>query len=212
MASTRRRSALRGETVEAWPDDPARVAGTLALVHRAGIDVRRELCAYAEKVDLRAHPWQAAQVVCALGLAAPEASWRACVDSLAERPWAPWTCLAAQARMDAEIMARCERPLVESLRTKPPHIGGMGMSDAPETALTAITIEALARVRSRAAEEAVNRGQAFLRRWQFDPEVPAALEPALARGAFPASPIASVLRCDVSGHALLALLGERAEP
>src|SRR5882724_3984622 len=118
----------------------------------------------------------------------------------------PWTCLAARARNDAEVMARCERPLVESLRSDPPHVGGAGRGEVPETALTAITVEALARLRSPAAENAVRRGQAFLRRWQAGADTPAALDPALARGAFPASPTASLLRCDVSGHALLALM------
>jgi hypothetical protein len=37
--------------------------------------------------------------------------------------------------------------------------------------------------------------------------MPAPLDPELADGAFPASPVfVDVLRCDVTGHALLALL------
>ena len=39
-----------------------------------------------------------------------------------------------------------------------------------------------------------------------DPDV---LDPSLARGAFPASPVVDVLRGDVTGHALLAMLASK---
>jgi hypothetical protein len=47
-----------------------------------------------------------------------------------------------------------------------------------------------------------------LRRWQLlGDRIPAALEPKLIRGAFPISPVVDAARCDVTAHALLALLG-----
>jgi hypothetical protein len=89
----------------------------------------------------------------------------------------------------------------------PPHVGGVGRAEVPETALTAIVVEALRESTSPEARRAVARGRAFLRRQKFGPDTPGWLDPTMARGAFAASPIASILRCDISGHALLALRG-----
>jgi len=91
-------------------------------------------------------------------------------------------------------MARCERPLVESLRSDPPHVGGAGSGEVPETALTAITVEALARLRSPSAQDAVCRGQAFLRRWQAGADTPAALDPARSLSGFANRELAALRR------------------
>ena len=47
---------------------------------------------------------------------------------------------------------------------------------------------------------------AFVRAHQLLPDrIPAALDPALALGAFRATPVDDTLRADITGHALLAL-------
>ncbi len=195
---------LRGEDVEGWPDDPAVVAGTLAFASQAGIDVMAPLATYASRPDLALDVWHAAQVVGALGRESPPALFRACVLDLERRPWAPWTALAARALGESKVVSRCERPLVESLRSSSPHLGGAGVTGVPEHALTAVSIEALAGLGSKSARDAVARGRAFLRRWQLGSGVSASLDPSACRGAFPVSPVVSLLRCDVTGHAILA--------
>ena len=181
------------------------VAGTLALASQAGIDLAEPLSQFAAKPELATNAWHAAQMVCVLGKRSPPQLVRACVADLDQRPWAPWTLLAARELGDAKLIARCERPLVEALRSQAPHLGGASVTNVPETALTAISIEALAGLRSKEAKSAVARGQDFLRRWQLRSSVSASLDPFLCRGAFPASPVASLLRCDITGHAVLAL-------
>jgi AMMECR1 domain-containing protein len=195
---------LAGQPAEAWPEDPPRLAGTLALAHLAGVRCDGGLSALAEEPSLLGAPWHAAQVACALGAAAPPRLWRACVAALARTPWAPWTALAAEARGDGETRARAERALIDSLRKSAPHAGGAAVTEVPELALTALAVEALARSRG-----SVRRGLTFLRRWQILPgRRPAALSP-VALGAFPASPVAALLRSDVTAHALTALLSAR---
>ena len=177
--------ALRGQPIEGWPREPAVAAGTLALAHMAGVDVRRALAEVAREDTSRASPWHAAQVVAALGLDAPEALWRACTDDLVARPWAPWTLLAARSRRDSEIADRAARALCESIRAAPPHEGGCGVVPVPETAVTALVVEALDGLPDAQARHAVTRGRAFLRRWQLvEGTVPALLDPSLACGAF----------------------------
>ena len=58
----------------AGPEDPDRVAGTLALCVMAGVPVEREL-----RASRATSPWHAAQVVAALGAQAPNELWRMCV-------------------------------------------------------------------------------------------------------------------------------------
>jgi hypothetical protein len=70
-------------------------------------------------------------------------------------------------------------------------------------ALTALVAEALAGSRHRAALRAA---RAFLGRVQIDARRRGSLDPSLGHGAFPLSPVADGLRCDVTAHALLALL------
>jgi hypothetical protein len=199
--------ALRGAPVEGWPETPAMVAGTLALAVRAGVDVRaplRELAGRAR--DLPSSPWHAAQVVSVLGAEAPAACWRACVRDLDRTPVAPWTALAARARGDGAVRARCEAALVDAVRARGPHVGGVSAAAGPELALTAMVITALRDSPTRAARAAVGRATAFLARWQFAPgRIPASVDPDRALGAFPLSPVHHALRTDVTAHALLAL-------
>jgi hypothetical protein len=160
---------------------------------------------HAARPELAQDAWHAGQVAYALGRRSPASLYRACVDDLETRPWAPWTALAAREMGDAKVVVTCERALVDALRSTAPHHGGASVTGIPEIALTAVAIEALAGLSSAAARHAVERGRAFLRRWQLGPRTSASLDPKVCRGAFPASPVASLLRCDVTGHALLAL-------
>jgi hypothetical protein len=199
-------AALAGRAVAGWPERLGMLAGTLALAALAGVRAPEALAAVARRPELAREPWHAAQVAAALGPDTPAALWRACVADLVERPFAPWTALAARARGDAATLARCERALAASVRREAPHAGGVDLAGVPQLAQTAAAVEALAGLPSRAAQAAVARGAAFLRRWQVRPgRVPAPLDPALAAGAFPASPVVDWLRADVTAHALLAL-------
>ena len=198
--------ALRGDEVEGWPADSATQAGTLALAHRAGIDCGRELTERAGADAVLAAPWHGAQVAAALGPAAPEALWRACVRDLSQRPWAPWTVLAARARGDTATIREGARALVASLRSSSPNEGGCSTTEVPETALTALVVEALDGLDDADARDAVRRGRRFLTRLQLlGEDLPAPLDPNLADGAFSASPVVDLLRCDIVAHALLAL-------
>jgi AMMECR1 domain-containing protein len=204
------RSALAGARAPDWPDDPAMVAGTLALAVLAGVQVVADLEAHARgaaKARLVQEPWHAAQVVAALGARAPDDLWSACVANLDARPWAPWTVMAASARGDRAVRARAARTVADALRPEPPHRGGASVTPVPETALTALSVEALAHHPAPWARAAAARGLAFLESIQLvGPRLYGALDPSLARGAFPATPVHSLLRGDVTGHALLAML------
>jgi hypothetical protein len=199
-------AAMRGHRVEGWPDDPAMAAGTLALAAMAGVDVEHDLASMASVDALRASPWHAAQVVAVLGPRAPDALWKACVDHLPKHPWAPWTAMAAEARDDVDARASTRMHLARSIRLRAPHAGGCATTEVPETALTAITVEALVSGRNAEERTAIDRAREFLLRRQLrSSNMPAPLDPHLALGAFVASPVADVLRCDVTAHALLAL-------
>jgi AMMECR1 domain-containing protein len=202
------RRALAGAAVEGWPAEPDRVAGTLALALLAGLPLRAELDAWlAAHPEVAASPWHAAQCVTALGPAAPAPLWRACLVDLAARPWAPWTAMAARARADGPALARCVPALVESVRASAPHRGGAAVTAIPETALTAVTVEALHGLDEEAARAARRRARRFLARWQITAARPSdTVPPRLTVGAFPASPVSSYLRADITAHALLALL------
>jgi hypothetical protein len=125
------------------------------------------------------------------------------VRDLDVRAWAPWTAIAARARGDAAVLARCAPALVASIRDRAPHAGGCSARPVPETALTAVTVEALAPL--AAARASVRRARAFLRAWQIPDEPAAPLLPEIAAGAFPASPVVELLRVDITAHAMLAL-------
>jgi len=99
------------------------------------------------------------------------------------------------------------RELTRAIRIADPHRGGVGVTRVPETALTAITVEALLGTRDTDARRAIKLGREFLTRMQLVPgRIPAALDPELAMGAFPASPIVDLLRGDIVAHATLALI------
>src|SRR5678815_4858846 len=96
--------------------------------------------------------------------------------------------MGARARGDGPIIERCARAIIGAIPR--------------ETALAAVAIEALLPLRSGEAKRAVREARAFvLARQVLD--VPAALHPHTL-GAFRASPIAPILRCDVTAHAALA--------
>jgi hypothetical protein len=199
-------AAMAGKTVGGWPTDRAVIAGTLALARMSGVDVTRELAAAARDDALRGSPWHAAQVVAVLGGEAPEALWSACVEALPSRPWAPWTLLAARARQDSQIVEQTARALCASIRASAPHEGGCAATSVPEIALTALVVEALDGLPDADARDALRRARRFLASSQLlQPAIPAPLEPELAHGAFPGSPVViDVLRCDVTAHALRA--------
>jgi AMMECR1 domain-containing protein len=203
------REGLAGRAPPGWPTDPFRVGGTLALALLAGANVEAELAQLArENADLGRVPWHAAQVVAALGPKAPAPLWQACVASLEREPWAPWTVLAARARGDRVVLERAEPALVSSVREASPHVGGVAehaTTHVPEIAITALTAEALAGSPDHAARAAVRRARAFLQRWQITERGPACAA-TTAFGAFPASPVSMLLRGDMTGHALGALL------
>jgi AMMECR1 domain-containing protein len=202
------REALSGVPVTAWPDHPAKVAGTLAHLVRAGVDVKAELLAMAVQEEVAHVPWHAAQVATALGPDAPESLVTACERDLVERPWAPWTVLASvRRRMSGDSLSRAVEALVDSIRKEGPHRGGVSRTEVPEVALTALTVEALRGVRQTGPVRAATaRGEEFIRSWQVGCEdAPAAFDLDSAVGAFLGSPISSGLRADVTGHALLAL-------
>jgi AMMECR1 len=203
------RGALRGAGVEGWPAERERVAGTIALACLAGVPLGKELAAFVAGDDLGASPWHAGQVVTALGKGAPERVWRTCVAALEANPngSAPWIATAAHARGEEGALDRAARGLEASIGRGRPHDGGARVTEVPELALTAVALEALAPLARPQARDAIARGRAFLARWQYVPgRVPAAIDPDLAQGAFPLSPIAPYARGDVTGHALLALL------
>lgn len=194
-------AAIQGRPVPGWPDDPALVAATLALVSLAGLDVRDALLEAARAPEVSRTPWYAAEVAAALGADAPEGVWEACVGGLDADPWAPWTAIAARARGDAGALARSEAALVASVRAYGAVFGDHG----PEVARTAATVEALAPFASEPARNAAARACGFLARVQLaelgEPDHPGAID-----GAFPALPGSDLLRTDVTAHALLALL------
>jgi AMMECR1 domain-containing protein len=200
------RAALTGSPIEGWPQDAAQVAGTLALMIRAGIPLRRELAAFVADHDVTRSPWHSAQVVVALGADAPEALWRACVADLDAHPWAPWTLLAADARGDLRVRERAARALVAGLRPEAPYRGAGTITAIPEVALTALAVEALATHPAPFSGAAARHARSFIARTQLvGDRVYGALDPSMAWGAFPTSPVVDWLRCDVTAHAVLAL-------
>ena len=200
--------ALAGRPIEQFPSEPALVAGTLALAVMSGIELSDALMAYATRPEVLAVPWHAAQVVAALGTRAPDALWDACKRHLEAEPWAPWTALAAKARGDTETFARATEALIAAVPEHGPHIGGVGPNSVPELARTAATVEALLTVDSAAARSARARARTFLLEHQLNGnDYIQAADPELVHGAFPQTPVHDYLQIDVTGHALLALVG-----
>jgi len=163
------------------------------------------LATYAESIDTKAcSPWHAAQAASVLGGRTPRGLWTLCERSLETRPLSPYTLLAACKRGDGPVIERCAHALVASIRERAPFEGGAELTPVPETALTAVTVEALSPLRGADVRRAVLAARRFvLARQVLD--VPPSMHPR-ALGAFRASPIAPILRCDVTGHATLAAL------
>jgi hypothetical protein len=202
-------SALQGNPPGHFPKQAALVAGTLALCLLAGIDCGGKLRELALAPELLADPWVAAQVSAALGTAAPRELFAAAVRDLDSSSWAPWTLLAAEARGDRVIFERAAEGLVQAVRADAPHRGGVGPG-VPEIARTAVTMECLCRVPSRAARNAVGRARQFLLEQQlFGASYARTPDPRWVSGAFPISPIQHFLQIDVTAHALSALVAGR---
>jgi hypothetical protein len=200
--------ALAGRAVDQFPSDPALVAGTLALAVMSGIELSDALKSYAVRPEVLAVPWHAAQVVAALGKLAPDALWLSCKRHLEVEPWAPWTALAAKARGDGETFARATEALIAAVPEHGPHAGGVGPNSVPELARTAATVEALLTVDSTAARSARARARSFLLEHQMNGNnCIFTANPELVHGAFPQTPVHDYLQIDVTGHALLALVG-----
>ena len=196
--------ALRGERVEDWPERDDVVLGTLALAARAGLSFHDELARRASHADVaKCSPWHAAQVASVLGETTPAPIWDRVVSSLDSRP-SPYALLAARARGDRDVTERATRAIVDSIRDAPPFVGGSSLTPIPETALTAAMIEALG---ARGPRRVLHRAGDFIRARQIL-DVPASLHPRTL-GAFRASPIAPVFRCDITAHAVLALCALR---
>src|SRR6188768_1238588 len=116
--------ALAGRPVDQFPNEPALIAGTLALAVMSGIELHDALSAYAAHPALLSVPWHAAQVVAALGSHAPEPLWESCKRHLEVEPWAPWTALAAKARGDGETFARATDALIDAVPESGPFPSG----------------------------------------------------------------------------------------
>ncbi len=204
------RAGLRGTRTEGWSDDPELIVATMALATLAGVPLARDLAEFVDGRHKPRNPWHAAQVVAALGPRAPGDVWASCIADLERHPFAPWTLMAADARGDRATVARVARAVATGLRKNRPYRGGASVTPIPETAVTALAIEALGRHPAPWARAAMVRGREFLGRMQLvGPRITGGLEPALAHGAFSATPAADLLRCDISAHALLAMVTER---
>jgi hypothetical protein len=186
-------------------------AATLALALRAGIDCGGALVelALASSEEIARVPWHAAQIVTALGASSPYAIRAAALVPIDDDTWAPWSALAADAIGDARRAKRARARLARAIPRAGPHAGGVRARSVAECALTALVIEVLAR--SPAHHAATRRALGFLEAQAFarPSDVPAAVDPALAIGAFPLAPHADFLRADVTAHALLAMLAAR---
>lgn len=189
-----------------FPREVPLVAGTLALAKLAGIACDAPLREIAASPALCGEPWHAAQVVCALGAAAPLELYRACLSALEREPRAPWTALAARALGDHATHARVAQTLARLVPNGGAHAGGVGAGTLPEVALSALVVEALAGAPGRLAQAARTRALGFVVRQQHLARVPPDIaDPSLALGAFPLTPVHAYLRSDVTAHALLAL-------
>jgi hypothetical protein len=200
-------SALRGRRSATFPEDPAEIAGTVALAVLAGVPLEAELSSLSTHEAVRKNAWHAAQVVAAIGSRAPRGLFEACERDLVDRPWAPWTALAADRVQSRSVAARVRRTLSSSIRKTPPYTGAANVTSIPELALTAVAVEALAPFETKEARAAAERAASFLRKAQFvEAAIPASHDEALCHGGFPLSPIVPLLRSDVTAHALSALM------
>jgi hypothetical protein len=204
IGNARRTRAWLSRELALLEDRSDMALGTLALASRAGVEVPLEVLRSAAPPS---DPWHAGQVAWALGTSSSDVLWSACVRSLEARPFQPYLAMAARERRDGEVLARCVRAIVDRIRSSSPFEGGADVTPIPETALTAVSVEALARLPDREAKQAVRRARAFVSAQQVLDVPPSMHESVL--GAFRASPIAPVLRCDITAHAVLALFDSR---
>jgi hypothetical protein len=200
--------ALRGSRIAAWPTDRATVAGTIALCCLAGIPAHDRLLSlvadgrWRDLATSPAWPWHAGQIAAALARSTPPDLWTACLATLPA--FAPYVALAARAIGDEPVYRRAATSVAKFIRLEPPHAGGSSATALPETALTAVAAHALAHSRHRAEHSAA---LSFIHARQLLPSrISASLDPTLALGGFTGSPIDDILRADITGHALLALL------
>jgi len=191
--------AHSGGAVEDWPDAVGPVAATWALACLAGLPGHSTLKALASSPELHAEPWHAAQVVAALGHEAPDALWQTCVNALADQPFAPWTAIAAHRRTDREIFERALANLLASLPN--PEWGFVS-----EPALAGLTLEALAFAESTEVQRRRTATLDLLRRSQLWSDCDPSPVPGWVEGAFPLAPNQTLLRCDATAHAALALV------
>jgi hypothetical protein len=194
--------AHSGQAVDDWPDDVAPVAATWALACLAGIQAHSTLRALASSPGLHAEPWHAAQVVAGLGREAPDELWQTCVQSLASQPFAPWTVIAAHRRNDR---ATFELAIGNLLARLPAPEWGF----VSEPALAGLALEALALGESAEVRQRRSDTLELLRRSQLWSDCDPAPVPAWVHGAFPLAPSQTLLRCDATAHAALALAGEQ---
>jgi len=192
----------------AWPAEPAAIAGTLALLKLAGIE-HSLLSLPASADDFSDDPagaWHLAQVVAAFGAEAGQDAWARCQSALRSTPWPCWTALAARKLDDATTLARAARTLQTALGP----LGLRGECHGPSLplALVAAAVEALAPETAAETLDRISAGRRYLMRWQIDEKTPD-VDPRCAVGAFPLLPNHTMLRADVTAHALLALAGPR---
>ena len=148
-----------------------------------------------------AEPWHAAQVVAALGSHATAPLYAACVDAISLQPFAPWTAIAAHRRGDT---ATFERVIAHLLACLPPSDFGF----VSEPALAGLTLEELGL--SQNIEVGARRSATLelLRRSQLWADCDPAPIAASVHGAFPLAPNQTLLRCDATAHAALALASD----
>lgn len=196
---------------EGLPKTPAERAASLALAVRAGIACRPALLALANDAanEIARVRWHAAQIAVVLAEETPQAIADAALAAITEDAWAPWSVLAADVLGETAPARAGRARLARGIPSSGPHRGGVRTRSAPEVALTALAIEVLAPSKKHRAATA--RALGFLESQCLSSidDVPASLDPALALGAFPLAPHADFLRCDVTAHAVLALLSSR---
>jgi AMMECR1 len=194
--------SLAGSPVVGWPTDASEETATLALAHLAGLEVATPLQLLAANPALAHSPWVSAQVVTALGRTAPSALVTSVLECRIQE-WCPWLLQACVALGATEQLDARVSELLTHVRDAAPYAGGVGAPVA-ELARTAATIEALRAAPAGAHKDrAVERGLAFLRRWQLSCDQHVWLHPS-AHGAFPVAPNRSLAQTDTLGHALAA--------
>ncbi len=128
LAAEIARGVARG--VDGWPDRPDAILGTLALAARAGVEAPLE--ELADRIDVGAcSSWHAAQAASVLGARTPERLWQLCVSSLEQRPFSPFTLMAARARADGAVIERCARAIIDSIAHPAPFSGGARVTAVP---------------------------------------------------------------------------------